>query len=132
MSEENPLKMKVLLAEDDSSIRRFIEITLQRAGYEVLAAEDGLAAMQLALANKIDAVVADAMMPNLTGFDLCRILSQNPQFANVPTIILSGFDLDGDADGADFKPDAYLIKSNDIRSTLTDTLSRLIGEKTAA
>ena len=60
-------------------MRRFVEVTLQQANYNVLVAEDGLDAMRLALENHIDAVVADAIMPNMSGYDLCRMLKGNPE-----------------------------------------------------
>jgi DNA-binding response OmpR family regulator len=44
--------MNILLAEDDAAMRRFLEITLQRASYEATSAKDGLAAMQIALSEK--------------------------------------------------------------------------------
>jgi CheY-like chemotaxis protein len=76
-------RTKILLADDDASIRRFLEIILQRAGYAVTIADDGLAAMQFAVSENFDAVVADAVMPHLTGYDLCRILKQNSAYKNV-------------------------------------------------
>ena len=120
--------MKILLAEDDVSIRRFIEVILQRAGYEILTAEDGLEAMKLALSNEIDAVVADAMMPNLGGYDLCRMMRQNPQFAKIPFIILSGMDQE-QFPNAESQADAYLLKGNDLKNILTEKLSELLVEK---
>jgi CheY-like chemotaxis protein len=120
-------KMKVLLAEDDSSIRRFIEVILQRAEYEVLTAGDGLEAMKLALSNKIDAVVADAMMPNLGGYDLCRMMRQNPQFKNIPFVILSGMEQE-QFSNAEFQADAYLMKGNNLKESLTKKLSELLFE----
>ena len=120
-------KMKVLLAEDDSSIRRFIEVILQRAEYEVLPAEDGLEAMKLALSNEIDAVVADAMMPNLGGYDLCRMLRQNPKFKNIPFVILSGMEQEQFA-SAEVQADAYLMKGNNLKENLTKKLSELLFE----
>ena len=120
-------KMKVLLAEDDSSIRRFIEVILQRAEYEVLPAEDGLEAMKLALSNEIDAVVADAMMPNLGGYDLCRMLRQNPKFKNIPFVILSGMEQEQFA-SAEVQADAYLMKGNNLKEHLTKKLSELLVE----
>ncbi len=83
-------KKKVLLAEDDASMRRFVEIILRQAGYEVLTAEDGLQAMQIALENKINAVVADAIMPHFSGYDLCRMLRGNAEKQDLPFVILSG------------------------------------------
>ena len=118
-------KMRILLAEDDHAIRRFIEITLQRANYDVLAAEDGLSAMKLALSNQINAVVADAMMPNLGGYDLCRILRQNPLLKNIPFIILSGMEQSKIAN-TECQADAYLLKGNDLKERLTTKLSQLL------
>ena len=57
----------VLLVEDDRSVRRYLQVTLERAGYEVITASDGLEAMKLALSLPIDAVVTDAIMPHLSG-----------------------------------------------------------------
>ena len=87
-------KKKILLAEDDDSMRRFVEVILKQANYDVISTEDGLAAMKAALENDIDAVVADAVMPNMTGYDLCRMLRQNPDKKHIPFIILSGLNQD--------------------------------------
>jgi CheY-like chemotaxis protein len=122
---DTPPKQKILLADDDSSVRRFIEIILQRAGYDVFPAEDGLIAMKAALENKFDAIIADAVMPNLTGFDLCRVLRQNPHYQNIPIIILSGFDSQSEGDLAD----AYLLKGNNIKEILLEKLSSLLAAK---
>ncbi len=73
----NSHKKKILLAEDNNSMRRFLEVILQKANYDVVSAGDGLEAIKAALENEIDAVVADAVMPNMTGHDLCRMLHQN-------------------------------------------------------
>jgi len=122
-------QMKILLAEDDASMRRFLEITLRRADYEVVSAEDGLAAMQISLSEKFDAVVADAVMPNLTGHDLCRMLRQNPDFANAPLIILSGLEPEISANVAQPCADVYLMKGTNLKEELTASLARLIVEK---
>lgn len=123
--------MKVLLAEDDASMRRFLEITLRRAGYEVTSAEDGLAAMKIALAERFDAVVADAVMPHLTGHDLCRMLRQNPDFKNVPLIILSGLEKEISASVSEDCADLYLVKNVDLKDSLTANLARIITKKNA-
>jgi DNA-binding response OmpR family regulator len=112
-------KKKILLAEDDSSMRRFIEIILQKAGYDVLTAEDGLAAMQIALETKVDAVVADAIMPNMSGFDLCRILRDK----KIPCIILSG--LTENNSGSDLA-DAFLLKDTNLKEQLLSALQKLL------
>src|ERR1051325_305476 len=55
----------VLLVEDDPALRRYLEVVLQRAGYEVASAGDGLEAMKVLLAAHVDVIVTDALMPNL-------------------------------------------------------------------
>jgi DNA-binding response OmpR family regulator len=80
----------VLLVEDDRSVRRYLEVTLQRSGYKVLTAADGLEAMKLALASPIDVVVTDAVMPNLNGRELARFLRSNPKLSHLPIVLLTG------------------------------------------
>lgn len=116
-------KKKILLAEDDASMRRFIEITLQKAGFDVLTAEDGLTAMQCALENEIDAVVADAIMPNMSGYDLCRMIRAHQNGKKIPCIILSGLsDNNSDGDLADF----FLTKDTNLKDQLLPALQNLL------
>jgi CheY-like chemotaxis protein len=126
-----PPKTKILLADDDASMRRFLEIVLGRLDYDVTVAEDGLSAMQLAFAGDFDLVVADAVMPHLTGYDLCRMLKQNPKYKNVPLVILSG--LENNSENAEqCIADAYLLKGENLKQMLADTLSSLLAERLAA
>src|SRR5919206_2904542 len=80
----------VLLAEDDRALRRYLEVVLRRAGYEVLAAADGLEAMKALLSHAVDAVVTDALMPHLSGHELCRFLREHPRLKDIPVVLLSG------------------------------------------
>lgn len=127
MSEKKSLKLKILLAEDDGAMRRFLEITLQRNGYQVVSAEDGLAAMQIALTEDFDAVVTDAVMPNLTGHDLCRILKQNEKFKDVPLIILSGLEQEVITNVEHDCADAYLVKDANLKDELAAKLNEIIS-----
>ena len=85
-------RARVLLVEDDKALRRYLEVTLERAGYEVLSAADGLDAMKTALAAPVDVVITDAMMPNLSGHELCRFLRNSPRLSHIPIVLLSGLD----------------------------------------
>ena len=122
-------KKKILLAEDDDSMRRFLEVILQKANYDVISVEDGLAAIKAALENEIDAIVADAVMPNMTGYDLCRMVRQNPDKKHIPLIILSGLNQEDSADAKDCLADAYLMKGNNLNKNLIKTLANLLSEK---
>src|SRR5256714_13097727 len=81
----------VLIVEDDRSIRRYLEVILQRAGYCVVVAADGLEAMKAVLTSAVDAVVTDAIMPHLNGYELCRFLRHHPKLSRLPVVLLSGF-----------------------------------------
>jgi DNA-binding response OmpR family regulator len=106
---ENLRRRRVLLAEDDRALRRFLEIVLDRAGYKVIPAADGLEAMKLALSTPIDIVVTDAMMPNLSGHELCRFLRNSQTLAHVPVILLSALEQKENSQNVD-QVDAFLPK----------------------
>ncbi|OLE97825.1 MAG: hypothetical protein AUG75_03605 [Cyanobacteria bacterium 13_1_20CM_4_61_6] len=113
-----------MLVEDDRSIRRYLEVILQRAGYSVITAADGLEAMKAALASRIDAVVTDAIMPHLNGYELCRFLRHHPKFASLPVVLLSGLEHAQAASATD-RADIYLSKP--VRpDELTNCLARLL------
>ena len=118
---------KILFAEDDASMRRFVEITLKQVGLQVVAVEDGLAAMKFALENDVDAIVADAIMPNLSGYDLCRILRGNSDKKHIPFVILSGLSQNNAEN--ECLADIYLLKDDNLKSKLIDTLKNLFSDK---
>lgn len=106
--ETHPARATVLLVEDDRSIRRYMEVILQRAGYNVISTADGLEAMKAALASTIDAVVTDAIMPHLNGYELCRFLRRHPRLMRLPIVLLSGIERP-DSERED-RADVYLAK----------------------
>ena len=126
---KNLLELKILLVEDDSAMRRFLEVTLGRAGYAVTSAEDGLAAMKIALAEPFDVVVTDAVMPNLTGHDLCRLLRQNPDYKTTTFIILSGLEQEISANLEADCADSYMVKGANLKEDLTEAITKLIAAK---
>ena len=115
----------ILIVEDDRSIRRYLEVILQRAGYSVVAAADGLEAMKAALTSTVDAVVTDAIMPHVNGYELCRFLRHHPKLARLPVVLLSGFERADAAQEVNDRPDYYLAKP--VRpDELTGCLARLL------
>ncbi|MEA2204692.1 MAG: hypothetical protein QOE77_1468 [Blastocatellia bacterium] len=120
-------KARVLLAEDDRAVRRFLQVILERAGYEVICAADGLEAMKIALAQPVDAVVTDAIMPQLSGQELVRFLRSHPTLATLPIILLSAFDGNAASTQAREAADLCLIKPVKPEELITH-LTRLIDE----
>jgi CheY-like chemotaxis protein len=100
----------VLLVEDDRSVRRYLEVTLQRSGYRVLTAEDGLEAMKVAMSSAIDIVVTDAVMPNLSGQQLAAFLRRNPKLSSIPIVLLTGQENKAGSASDDGAIDAFLYK----------------------
>jgi CheY-like chemotaxis protein len=104
-------KHTILLVEDDAAVRRYLEIILRRAGYEVVSAANGLEAIKAALSAKIDAVVTDALMPHLSGHELCRYLRARPELSRLPILLLSGLEPNAaDAPRQSEHADAHLTK----------------------
>jgi len=99
----------VLLVEDDPALRRYLEVVLQRAGYRVLSAGDGLEAMKFLLAETVDVVVTDALMPNLDGYELCRFVRSSSHLSHLPIILLSALDPRNSTDESE-QVNAFLAK----------------------
>ena len=119
-------RARVLLAEDDATLRRYLAIVLRRAGYEVAEASDGLEALTLALSAPVAAVVTDAVMPRLGGPELCRLLRARADTAALPVVMLTGLDAAAHPTAAAAKPDARLTKP--VRTDeLLSCLARLLG-----
>lgn len=118
---------RVLLVEDDRAVQRYLQVILQRAGYEVICAADGLEAMKIALSKSIDAVVTDAIMPHFSGQEFCRFLRSYPTLSTLPVILLSAFE-NKTASAGDDLADVCLTKPVDPEE-LISCLARLIREK---
>lgn len=117
----------VLLVEDDRSLRRYFEVTLQRAGYEVIAAGDGLEAMKLALSSDINVVVTDAIMPQLSGQQLAAFLRGNDRLSKIPIVLLTGQENKSAASAVNAPIDAFLYKPVKA-DELTNCLSKLLQQ----
>lgn len=117
----------VLLVEDDRSLRRYFEVTLQRAGYEVIAAGDGLEAMKLALSSNVQIVVTDAMMPQLSGQQLAAFLRGNDKLSKIPIVLLTGQENRSAVTAANAPIDAFLYKPVKA-DELTNCLSKLLSQ----
>ncbi len=124
---ERVRRTRVLLAEDDRALRRFLEVVLERAGYKVIPAADGLEAMKLALSTQIDIVVTDAMMPNLSGHEFCRFLRNSQTLSHLPVILLSALERKEPNQNVE-QVDAFLSKPVSAE-TLVECIERLLANK---
>ena len=92
MADSGSTPVRVLVIDDSNTIRRSAEIFLKQAGHEVVLAEDGFDALAKLSDYAPDLVFCDILMPRLDGYQTCAIIKRNPQFANVPVVMLSSKD----------------------------------------
>ena len=105
----------ILLIEDNRGISEMVGEFLERRGYGVDYAADGITGLHLAVQNSYDVVVLDLMLPGMDGLDLCRRL-RNEAKKSTPVLMLTARDtLDVKLTGLDAGADDYLVKPFEIR-----------------
>ena len=103
---------KILLVEDDQSLREIYGIRLTAQGYEIVPAGDGEQALALEVKEKPDLIISDVMMPKISGFDMLDILRSTPETKDIKVIMMTALSSEdqrerGEALGAD----RFLVKS---------------------
>jgi len=81
---------KVMLVEDSKFLRIGTERALARAGYEVVSAEDGETALDLARESRPDIILLDMLLPKITGPDVLKALKKDPRTANIAVVAFTG------------------------------------------
>lgn len=100
-----------MIIDDSKTIRKTAVMFLNNEDYEVIEVENGYEALTKIIDEQPDFLFVDVMMPRLGGFETCKIIKQNPDFENLPIVILSSKDgvLDK-AKGRLYGCDDYLTK----------------------
>lgn len=80
---------KVLIADDDETLRQLITEALPRHRFEVYQAADGPETLDTVKNLRPDIVILDVMMPGMDGIEVCRAIRENPQTRNIPVILLT-------------------------------------------
>jgi len=83
---------KILIVDDDITITELMKALVKMEGHEPTTVNDSLQAMEIAKSTEPDLITLDLMMPGLTGFELCKLLHDDPKFANTPIVIVSAKD----------------------------------------
>lgn len=120
------LRITILLAEDSRFLRVISERALVKAGYDVVSAVDGEAALRIARERIPNLILLDMMMPKLDGLEVLRALKRDPQTTNIPVIVLTGL---GQSNEAKLKKEgavAYFTKSDSLLESDSDTLLHLV------
>ncbi len=109
-------KQKILIVDDDPLMRRVVAQSLDRAVYDILEAESGLAGVETAIAQPPDLILLDVMMPEMDGFEVIRRLRGHPLTQNVPIILLTALgEMTEKVYGMQLGADDYMTKPFDPR-----------------
>jgi two-component system chemotaxis response regulator CheY len=102
-----------MVVDDSPTVVKFVSFSLKKSGFEVVAACDGMDAIEKLsnLSDDVRLVITDLNMPNLDGYGLIAVLRQNQQYAATPIIILTSEDGEDDREqGIQVGADSYLVK----------------------
>lgn len=120
---------KLLLVEDDNNLREIYEARLQAEGYTIVTARDGEEALVVAKAEKPDLIIADIMMPKISGFEMLDILRNTDGLKEVKVIMLTALGQNDDQQRADkLGADRYLVKSQVTLEDIVKVAHELLGE----
>jgi CheY-like chemotaxis protein len=116
---------EIVLAEDDDDIRTVIAAFLRAAGYAVVPAADGAAALLAVRQHRPRLVISNIDMPMMTGIDLCLALRADPPTADLPVVFITGNPPSAGARPSAAQADAVLVKPFG-RSELLDCVHTLL------
>ena len=117
---------RVMIVHPDSDLRAAASTTLERAGYEVVTAADGLEALRVAIARQPDVVIAETSMPKMDGRELCQLLKSQEKTAHIRVILLMR--ASDEEPRGDLPPDEILRKPVPVE-TLKATLANLLSSR---
>ena len=100
----------ILVVDDEPAIRLLLRLTLEEAGYRVIEAADGAAALQATRQQRPDLVLLDVALPGLSGIEVCRRLRAEPATAATPVLLISGIDRRIEAEAAAAGALACIVK----------------------
>ncbi|GAV25728.1 DNA-binding response regulator [Carboxydothermus islandicus] len=118
--------MKILVVDDEAPIVELIKFNLEREGYKVLEAYDGIRALEIVKKELPDLVILDIMLPGMSGLEVCKNIRNNEKTAEIPIIMLSarGEEVDKIL-GLELGADDYMVKPFSPRELVARVKARL-------
>jgi two-component system, OmpR family, alkaline phosphatase synthesis response regulator PhoP len=125
-------EVKILLVDDSKFLRRACEHALARAGYQVITADDGAAALAIAQDQIPSLVVLDMMLPKLSGLEVLRALKQNVATKDIPVIVLTSLSERNSAKLLEEGATSFVEKSDSLLdkdgAVLIQAVARVVGK----
>ena len=123
---------KIMVVEDDASLREIYSIRITAEGYEVVSAGDGEEALAVAVREKPDLILSDVMMPKISGFDMLDILRSTPETANIKVVMMTALSAEDQRQrGERLGADRYLVKSQVGIEDVINTIHEVLGDRAA-
>lgn len=124
---------KILLVEDDKSLREIYGVRLLAEGYDIVSAGDGEEALAMAIKEKPELIISDVMMPKISGFDMLDILRSTTETRDIKVIMMTALSSDDQRSrGEQLGADRYLVKSQVGIEDVVRTVHEVIGYSTTS
>lgn len=118
----------VLVVEDSVTSRAFLQMLLEREGYRVITATDGMEAFAILKEHNVDIVVSDVDMPRMNGFVLTEKIKNDLRLHDLPIVLVTSLDSKEDQDhGIAVGADAYIVKSSFEKTSLLEVIRNLLS-----
>ena len=118
----------ILVVDDETELVQAMQIRLQQAGYGVLCAYDGQAALDKVHEENPDLVILDLMLPRIDGYEVCRMLKLDEKYKKIPVIMLTAKAQEPDEKlGHEAGADAYITKPFEHEAVLAN-IKELLGD----
>jgi CheY-like chemotaxis protein len=120
--------LKVLVVDDQWPMRLLVKVNLESEVVQVLEAENGTEAVELAVHELPDVILLDVMMPGMDGFEVAEILTSDPRTSGIPIVFLSArADYQSQARGLAIGAGDYITKPFN-PTNLLESIERLLGD----
>ena len=120
---------KILLVEDDKSLREIYGVRLLAEGYDIVSAGDGEEALAMAIKDRPSLIVSDVMMPKISGFDMLDILRSTTETKNIKVIMMTALSSEDQRQrGVALGADRYLVKSQVGIEDVVRTVHEVLGD----
>ena len=125
-------KKRILVVDDEPDFAGIVQTNLEKEGFEVAVAYNGIEGLEMVKANPPDAIVLDIMMPEMDGYKVCKELKADEKYADIPVILLTAVASHvtttrySHADGMSTEADDYIAKPASAEE-ITESIKRLLG-----
>lgn len=124
---------KIMLVEDDKSLREIYGVRLLAEGYDIISAGDGEEALAMAIKERPQLIISDVMMPKISGFDMLDILRSTTETKNIRVIMMTALSSDEQRQrGEQLGADKYLVKSQVGIEDVVKAVHEVLGDTPGA